>query len=96
MRPVWGKLMKMGKVLLLFLIFAGSAILFGSKGMLDNCRLEQKLLDLKKSNEDFIAKNDILKKEILLLRNDMRYIEKVARDELGMVKQNDIVYRRVD
>ncbi len=31
-------------------------------------------------------KNDALKKEILLLRNDMRYIEKVARDELGMVQ----------
>jgi cell division protein FtsB len=88
--------MKVGKFLLLFLILMGSVILFGSRGVLDNYRLNQKLLDLQKGNEEIVAKNDALKKEILLLRNDMRYIEKVARDELGMVKQNDRVYRHVE
>lgn len=88
--------MKMGKVLLLFLILMGSVILFGNRGILDNYRLDQKLLDIQKSNGEFVVKNDALKKEILLLRNDMRYIEKVARDELGMVRRNDRVYRHVD
>jgi len=88
--------MKVGRVLLLFLVIMGSVILFGSRGVLDNRRLDQKLSDLRKSNEELAVKNDALKKEILLLRNDMRYIEKVARDELGMVKANDRVYRRVE
>jgi len=88
--------MKVGKFLLLFLILMGSIILFGSRGVLDNYRLNQKLLDLQKGNEEIVAKNGALKKEILLLRNDMRYIEKVARDELGMVRQNDRVYRQVE
>jgi len=88
--------MKVGKFLLLFLILMGSVILFGSRGILDNYRLNQKLLDIQKSNGDLVVKNDALKKEILLLRNDMRYIEKVARDELGMVRRNDRVYRHVD
>ena len=88
--------MKVGKVLLLFLILMGSVILFGSRGILDNYRLNQKLLDIQKSNGEIVVKNDALKKEILLLRNDMRYIEKVARDELGMVRRNDRVYRHVD
>jgi len=88
--------MKVGKFLLLFLILMGSLILFGSRGVLDNYRLNQKLLDLQRGNVEIVAKNDVLKKEILLLRNDMRYIEKVARDELGMVKQNDRVYRHVE
>jgi len=88
--------MKVGKFLLLFLILMGSVILFGSRGVLDNYRLNQKLVDIQKSNGEFVVKNDALKKEILLLRNDMRYIEKVARDELGMVKRNDRVYRHVD
>jgi len=88
--------MKVGKVLLLFLILMGSVILFGSRGVLDNYRLNQKLVDIQKSNGEFVLKNDALKKEILLLRNDMRYIEKVARDELGMVKRNDRVYRHVE
>jgi cell division protein FtsB len=88
--------MKVGKVLLLFLILMGSVILFGNRGILDNYRLDQKLLDIQKSNGEVVVKNDALKKEILLLRNDMRYIEKVARDELGMVRRNDRVYRHVD
>jgi len=88
--------MKVGKILLLFLIVAASVILFGSRGILDNTRLNQKLVDLRKSNGEIVAKNDSLKKEILLLRNDLRYIEKVARDEMGMVRRNDTVYRRVD
>jgi cell division protein FtsB len=88
--------MKVGKVLLLFLILMGSVILFGSRGIVDNYRLDQKLLDIQKSNGELVVKNDALKKEILLLRNDMRYIEKVARDELGMVRRNDRVYRHVD
>ncbi len=88
--------MKAGKILLLFLIVAASVILFGSRGILDNARLNQKLVDLRKTNEEFVVKNDALKKEILLLRNDLRYIEKVARDELGMVKRNDTVYRHVE
>ena len=88
--------MKVGKVLLLFLILMGSVILIGSRGIVDNYRLDQKLLDIQKSNGELVVKNDALKKEILLLRNDMRYIEKVARDELGMVRRNDRVYRHVD
>jgi cell division protein FtsB len=88
--------MKVGKFLLLFLILMGSVILFGSRGIVDNYRLDQKLLDIRKSNGELVVKNDALKKEILLLRSDMRYIEKVARDELGMVKRNDRVYRHVD
>ena len=88
--------MKARKILLLFLIVAGPVILFGDRGIVDNYRLGQKLADLRKSNDEIIEKNDVLKKEVLLLRDDLRYVEKVARDELGMVRQNDKVYRHVD
>jgi cell division protein FtsB len=88
--------MKVGKILLIFLTVAVPVILFGDRGILDNYRLNQKVADLKKSNEEIVIKNDILKKEILLLRDDLRYMEKVARDELGMVRRNDKVYRHVD
>jgi cell division protein FtsB len=37
--------------------------------------------------------NDELKKKILLLRNNSSYIEAMARNELGMVKKGDVVYR---
>jgi cell division protein FtsB len=37
--------------------------------------------------------NNELKKKILLLRSDFNYMEMIARNELGMVKKGDIVYR---
>jgi cell division protein FtsB len=48
---------------------------------------------LKDDNSRIIAENQALKTEILLLRGDSKYIEKIARDELGMVRKGDIVYR---
>jgi cell division protein FtsB len=39
------------------------------------------------------AESDELKKKIILLRDDLTYIESVARNELGMVKKGDVVYR---
>jgi len=35
----------------------------------------------------------MIEKRIMLLRHNGQYIEKIARDELGMVKKGDIVYR---
>ena len=40
--------------------------------------------------------NEKLKENITLLRTDLRYVEMVARNELGMVKKNDIVYRVIE
>jgi len=37
--------------------------------------------------------NNGLKREAVLVREESRYIESVARQELGMVKQGDLVYR---
>jgi cell division protein FtsB len=36
----------------------------------------------------------VLKKNILLLRDNMPYIEMTARNDLGMVKKGDLVYRQ--
>ena len=33
---------------------------------------------------------------MVLLRDDLRYIESVARNELGMVKRGDLIYRFMD
>lgn len=61
--------------------------------MVDNYILNEKLSILKDDNSRIIAENQALKTEILLLRGDSKYIEKIARDELGMVRKGDIVYR---
>jgi cell division protein FtsB/cell division protein DivIC len=37
--------------------------------------------------------NQKLKEEVKRLQSDKRYIEEIARKELGMVKEGEIIYR---
>jgi len=59
----------------------------------DNYLMKEKLTALRKSNTDIALENRDLKKHISLLRNDETYMEQTARDELGMVRKGDLVYR---
>ena len=52
----------------------------------ENERIKGKIEELKMSNKE-------LEKRINTLKNDKLYIEKVARDELGMIKQGEKVYK---
>ncbi len=85
--------MKIGKYLIIFLAFMTILIAFGNNGLVDNYILNEKLAILKDDNSRIIAENQALRTEILLLRGDSKYIEKIARDDLGMVRKGDIVYR---
>lgn len=38
------------------------------------------------------AKNQELEEEIALLKNDSNYVEKIARQKLGMLKKNELVF----
>ncbi|HOE32004.1 MAG TPA: septum formation initiator family protein [Smithella sp.] len=68
-------------------------ITFGNRGLVDNYLMSKRLAELKSQNSAITAENNALKKKIILLRNDINYIEMIARNELGMVKKGDIVYR---
>ena len=71
----------------------GTLIAFGNRGLVDNYMMRERLMSLKKSNQETEVENDRLKKTIVLLRNDLPYVEMIARNELGMVKKGDLVYR---
>jgi len=85
--------MKIGRYLVAFLLFMALLITFGNRGFVDNYLMSKRLAQLKSQTNDITIENNELKKKILLLRNDMNYIEAIARNELGMVKKGDIVYR---
>jgi len=68
-------------------------ITFGNRGIVDNYFMSKRLSELKAQNGKITLENNELKKKIILLRNDINYIEVIARNELGMVKKGDIVYR---
>ncbi len=85
--------MKVGRYLVIFTMFMGILIVFGNRGLVDNYKMLRRLDDIKKQNQELTAENNEMKKKILLLRSNLPYIEMIARNELGMVRKGDIVYR---
>ena len=85
--------MKIGRYLVVFLLFMALLITFGNRGFVDNYLMSKRLAQLKLQTKEITIENSELKKKILLLRSDFNYIEMIARSELGMVKKGDIVYR---
>jgi cell division protein FtsB len=85
--------MKVGRYLAGFVLVMGFLIAFGNRGLLDNYMMHERLATLKKINQDIARENKEQKKMIVLLRSKLPYVEMVARNELGMVKKGDLVYR---
>jgi cell division protein FtsB len=86
--------MKIGRYLIVLVLLMGILITFGDRGLIDNYRMKEKLMSLKKNNHEIILENIALKKNITLLRDNLSYIGMVARSELGMVKKGELVYRK--
>ena len=85
--------MRVGRYLVVFLFLMALLITFGNRGLVDNYLMSKRLVQLKLLNNGVTAENNELKKKIVLLRSDLVYVESLARNELGMVKKGDIVYR---
>jgi len=85
--------MKIGRYLVAILFLMALLITFGNRGIVDNYLMSKRLAQLKFQNDIIAVESEELKRKILLLRSDLTYIESIARNELGMVKKGDVVYR---
>jgi cell division protein FtsB len=85
--------MRVGRYLAGFVFVIGCLIVFGNRGLIDNYMMRERLVAIEKANQELARQNRDLKKTIILLRSDLPYIEAVARNELGLVKKGDLVYR---
>jgi len=79
-------------ILVLFLIL-GLLTLFGDKGILHLLRLRKEVSRIQEENRKMEAENRNLREEVKRLQNEKRYIEEIARKELGMVKEGEVIYR---
>lgn len=78
-------------MLILFLVL-GFFTFFGDKGVLHLFRLQKELTRIKEANSKIEEENRRLKEEVRRLQYEKRYIEEIARKELGMVKEGEIIY----
>jgi len=77
-------------IAILLLVFF-LAYLFLSE-YLDLRKVGQRSAGIEEENKRLIQENKRLEEEIKALEGDPFYIEKIAREELGMVKKGEIVY----
>lgn len=76
-----------------FLVLVVSVTILGNGGIFHIYRLYQEEKQIETDNQKLRDKNARLRKEVEALTSDLAYIERIARQELGMVKEGDAVYQ---
>lgn len=66
---------------------------FGGGGVERARELERQVEDLRRRIAGQRAKNALMRREAQALRGDLRMIERVVRDELGLVRPGEIVFQ---
>jgi cell division protein FtsB len=68
-------------------------IIFGEHGLIDLNSLKNEKNQLSEKSEQLTLKNLSLSIEIDRLKHDPKYIENVARQELGMVGEDELILK---
>ncbi len=85
--------MRWGWLLVCVVAVLAGLITFGDRGLVDSYAMNRRLAELQETNETLARENAALQQTIDLLEGDLAYIERVSRDDLGMVRKGDLVYR---
>ena len=66
---------------------------FGDKGLLRIFELKQDKDKIEARLADSRSDNEKLKREIVALKSDRRYLESIARKDFGLVRSNEVIYQ---
>ena len=66
---------------------------FGDKGLLRIYELKQDKSKIDSRLSETKVENEHLKREIMALKSDRRYLESIARKDFGLVRSNEIIYQ---
>ncbi|MFO7600093.1 MAG: septum formation initiator family protein [Candidatus Desulfacyla sp.] len=87
------KLLKIPLIVLLLAALSGAWLWFGEGGFVRLVRTEAERQAYIERIHRLAAENQALLNEVHLLRTDMQYLEAVARRNLNLIKENEVVYR---
>ena len=80
----------------LFMLGMMALAVYNEKGFLAMWEKQYELAVLESDTGDVEAANAELRREIWRLRNDLEYIEKIAREELGLARLGEVVFEFAD
>ena len=87
--PVRRRMVRTG--LLLVLAFALVDGVFGERGLLANMEVRQRIAVQQAAIDEMTTRNDALTEEIRRLREDPAAVEELAREELGLIKDGELL-----
>ena len=76
-----------------FTVYFIFSFIFGDAGLLSYFRMQRTQGQLHHEIEELHWKNAELKNQIESLRSDPHYIEQIAREQLGLVKDGETIYQ---
>ena len=71
----------------------GAVTVFGDNGVGHLLELTRQERRLSERAFALLQRNEVLRTQIMQLHNDEHYLEALARQKLGLVKEREIVYR---
>jgi len=77
--------------LVLVLVFAVVDGVFGERGLLNNIEVRQRNASRQLSNDELSAQNDALTEDIRRLREDPAAVEELARRQLGLIRDGELL-----
>ncbi|MBI2876383.1 MAG: septum formation initiator family protein [Candidatus Tectomicrobia bacterium] len=88
----WGWARALGWFSLMGALLLLGSSLWGERGWLELRRARQEKAHMQEQIQGLERENQVLRREIAALREDPYLVEKIAREELGLVKPGEIVY----
>jgi len=77
---------------LLFLLYFILSFIFGDMGLLSYHKMKKDYQRTEQELERLNRENERLRKEVKALKTDPLYIERLARERLGLSKEGEIIY----
>ena len=77
--------------LALVLVFAVVDGVFGERGLLNNMALRQRNANRQVANDELSAQNETLTEDIRRLREDPSAVEELARRQLGLIRDGELL-----
>ena len=75
------------------MVFLLLMAILGEWGLMDLLQLRKKKADIIAANAQIRAENQALTRRIFRLKNDRQYVESIVRQELGVVKDGELIIK---